>query len=424
MGRERAASGLEAEVAKHTGVEIHGNSLRISFMWNRRRCRETLGLPVTKANIRHAAQLRAAVLHDIKMGTFDYARHFSRSKHASNYSAARDDRLAKLLERYKPLKAVDITPETESRYNLALDICVNLLGKDRLGSVLLPEDIQTLRVDLIEERAISTVNHYLAVLSGFLQWCEKNGYCRTGLAEACTRFAKSDRDPDPLTKEEVNDLLSKGCIHPADHAAVTLAIYTGMRPGEICGLAREDIDIDGGVIYVRRAITSTGTFKVPKTGKPRTILLFPPALEACRALLAMPSKVAQQAVTVFLTRHESRQDIVTPLISPTMQATKKRINAWFVPTSWNSKWGNIQRRAGIRARRPYQTRHTYACWCLTARGNLAFIAKQMGHRDYTMLVKVYAAWMDDESPNELQHIWRGMQTESVLPQSRPIETAA
>ena len=77
MGRAiTAGSGIEAELAKHAGVEIHGNSLRIVFMWKRRRCRETLGLPVTKANIKHAAQLRAAVLHAIKIGTFDYAQHF------------------------------------------------------------------------------------------------------------------------------------------------------------------------------------------------------------------------------------------------------------------------------------------------------------------------------------------------------------
>ena len=77
MGRAvSAGSGIETERAKHTGIEIHGNSIRIVFMWRKRRCRETLGLPVTKANIKHAVQLRAAVLHDIKMGTFDYARHF------------------------------------------------------------------------------------------------------------------------------------------------------------------------------------------------------------------------------------------------------------------------------------------------------------------------------------------------------------
>ena len=428
MGRERpAGSGLEAELAKHKGVEIHGNSLRISFMWHRRRCRETLGLPVTKANIKHAAQLRAAVLHAIKIGTFDYGAHFPESRHATNYSSARDERLGTLVERYKKLKAVDITEETERRYGWALDICVAELGKDRLGSVLLPEDIQRLRVDLIASRATSTVNHYLATLSGFLQWCESNGYCRAGLASACTRFSMSDRDPDPLTKAELDLLLTKGCLHPADRAAITLAVYTGIRPGELCGLAREDIDLERGFLHIRRSITAAGQFKVPKTSKPRTVLLFPPALEACRQLLAIPSKVAQHPVAVHLNRHETRTDTITPVISPTLQARKAVVNQWFVPTSWNSKWDNIQRRSGIRPRRPYQTRHTYACWCLTARGNLAFIAKQMGHKDFTMLVEVYAKWMDDESPNELQNIWRNMQTPfenaPILPHAE-LETSA
>ncbi|WP_218273960.1 tyrosine-type recombinase/integrase [Pseudomonas sp. QC2] len=56
----------------------------------------------------------------------------------------------------------------------------------------------------------------------------------------------------------------------------------------------------------------------------------------------------------------------------------------------------------------HQTRHTYACWCLTAHGNLAFIAKQMGHKDFTMLVEVYAKWMDDESPTKLANIWNSI----------------
>lgn len=420
MGREHSArSGLEAELKKHTGIEIHGNSLRIVFMWRKRRYRETLGLPVTKANIKHAVQLRAAVLHAIKTGTFDYAQHFPESRQASNYSSTRDERLKSLLERYKPLKAVDITTETERRYGWALDICVGLLGENRLASVILPEDIQNLRVELIEERAPSTANHYLATLSGFLTWCESNGYCRIGLAAACTRFEMSERDPDPLTKAEVDLLLTKGCLHPADHAAVTLAIYTGLRPGEIGALAREDVDLTKGLLHINRAITAKGAFKLPKTGKKRTVLLFPPALEACRTLLATEHGVSAQQVTVAVNRHESRQETVTPLLSPALQARKKVVNQWFVPTSWNSKWENIQRRAGIRHRRPYQTRHTYACWCLTARGNLAFIAKQMGHADFTMLVKVYAKWMDDESPDELNRIWADLQSPPQLPQTCP-----
>lgn len=77
MGRERTSgSGLETELAKHKGIEIHGGKLRVVFMWRRIRCRKSLGLPITKANIKHAALLRAAILHEIKTGHFEYGRTF------------------------------------------------------------------------------------------------------------------------------------------------------------------------------------------------------------------------------------------------------------------------------------------------------------------------------------------------------------
>nr|WP_255263516.1 site-specific integrase [Pseudomonas aegrilactucae] len=395
-------------MAKHTGIEIHGGNLRIVFMWRRIRCRESLGLPVTKANIKHAAQLRAAVLHEIKVGTFEYGRHFPSSKHAANYSRAKDESLQALAERYKPLKAIDLTPMTEEKYAYAIDICVELVGKDRLAGILLPEDIQVLRALLIETRAPSTANHYLATFAGFLTWCESNGHCIAGLAAACTRFAMSEKEPDPLTRNEFDQLINKGCLHPQDRAAITLAVYTGLRPGELCALAVEDIDLASGKIDITRAITANGTFKVTKTGKPRTILLMPPALEACQILMDLVSDHSKEQIRIYQNRHEWRDIAVTPLLSPRTQARKKDINQWYVSTTWNTKWAAIQRRAGIRPRRPYQTRHTYACWCLTARGNIAFIAKQMGHKDFTMLVEVYAKWMDDESPAELQNIWNSL----------------
>lgn len=416
MGRERITSGLEAELAKHTGIEIHGGNLRVVFMWRRIRCRESLGLPVTKANIKHAALLRAAILHEIKVGNFEYGRHFPNSKHAANYSSAKDERLKVLAQRYKPLKAIDITPMTEEKYAYAIDICVAIVGEDRLAGILLPEDIQVLRARLIETRAPSTANHYLATFAGFLTWCESNKYCVPGLAAACTRFAMSDKEPDPLSHDEFSQLISRGCLHPQDAAAVTIAVYTGLRPGELCALAVEDVDLDAGKIEVSRAITAKGTFKTTKTGKPRTVLLMEPAVEACRILVGIAADTPKQDIHVFHNRHEWREESVTPLLSPATQARKRGINDWFVSTAWNTKWANIQRRAGIRPRRPYQTRHTYACWCLTARGNLAFIAKQMGHKDFTMLVEVYAKWMDNESPMELERIWDNIKTRGIAKQ--------
>ena len=390
----------------YPGVEARGSSLRVFFMFKRTRYTYTLRLEPTRNNIKHAVKLRSAAMFALQNGTFNEAELFPNARSAASMVPGR--RVGELCDRYKPLKAVDITPKTQSRYEVALDICVDTLGRTRMVDALLPEDIQKLRVDLIATRAVSTVNHYLATFSGFLYWCESNRYCGE-LGKHCVRFTKSIKDPDPLTYEEYLALIEKGCLHPIDKAAVTVAIYTGLRPGELCALAVEDVAPDFSHIKLRRSVTQSVTFKVPKTKKERTVLLQPPAREALKVLVADAGQREAADLTVWLNRHESRIDHVRVLLSPKTQARKAVVNDYFVPSAWNTKWGNLVRRAEIRARPAYQTRHTFACWNLTARGNLAFIANQMGHKDYSMLVTVYGRWIDTESSKELERIWEGMQ---------------
>ena len=57
-------------------------------------------------------------------------------------------------------------------------------------------------------------------------------------------------------------------------------------------------------------------------------------------------------------------------------------------------WRPALRRTGIRWRRPYNTRHTYATSALAAGVNPAYISRQMGHKNAQMLFKVYAKWID------------------------------
>lgn len=59
------------------------------------------------------------------------------------------------------------------------------------------------------------------------------------------------------------------------------------------------------------------------------------------------------------------------------------------------------RRAGIRYRRAYQSRHTYACWSLAAGANPNFIAKQMGHTDAQMVYRVYGSWMAENNQDQV-----------------------
>lgn len=91
-------------------------------------------------------------------------------------------------------------------------------------------------------------------------------------------------------------------------------------------------------------------------------------------------------------------DQVRVLLSPKTQTRKKIVNDYFVPSSWNSKWAQLIRRAKIRSRPPYQTRHTYACWNLAAQGNLAFIANQVGAQGLLDAGERLCRWIDSESP--------------------------
>lgn len=168
-------AGLAATTTGFPGVEVHGKSIRVAFMYKGTRHRHTLGIEPTRNNIKHAAGLRSAALFALKNGSYNETEFFPHSRTAD--STASSKRVGDLCERYKPLKAIDITPETQSRYEIALDICMTTLGRNRLIDSLLPEDIQKLRADLISTRAVSTVNHYLATFAGFLYWCENNHYC-------------------------------------------------------------------------------------------------------------------------------------------------------------------------------------------------------------------------------------------------------
>jgi len=53
-------------------------------------------------------------------------------------------------------------------------------------------------------------------------------------------------------------------------------------------------------------------------------------------------------------------------------------------------------RLGIRRRRQYDCRHTYATMCLMANMKVGFIANQLGH-SVQMLLSTYAKWINSTS---------------------------
>lgn len=77
------------------------------------------------------------------------------------------------------------------------------------------------------------------------------------------------------------------------------------------------------------------------------------------------------------------------------------ITQFYSPGGFSQIWRSLIRRSGVRHRKSYQTRHTYACWMLSAGANPAFIATQMGHSSSKMVHDVYGAWMPENDQDQI-----------------------
>lgn len=89
----------------------------------------------------------------------------------------------------------------------------------------------------------------------------------------------------PLNREQVRDLLEAAAGHRFE-ALYILAITAGLREGELLALRWEDVDLETGMLQVRRVLSEARSgriFEAPKSGKGRSVRLTQKALAALRA---------------------------------------------------------------------------------------------------------------------------------------------
>ncbi|MBX9811254.1 MAG: site-specific integrase [Burkholderiales bacterium] len=150
------------------------------------------------------------------------------------------------------------------------------------------------------------------------------------------------------------------------------AIWTGLRTSELIALEWGDIDWNRGIARIRRASVRK-QIKVPKTqAGERDIKLLAGALAALQD---------QKAYTYL----QAKQVFFNPRTNSHWE-TDGQIR--------KTAWQPAVRRAGILERNPYQTRHMFASLCLTAGEDIAWVARQLGHKTIAMVLKRYARWIE------------------------------
>lgn len=217
---------------------------------------------------------------------------------------------------------------------------------DRGASKIVQSTVKTLHRDMTKAGKRYQANRVVALVSAVYEHARaENLTAAPNPARGVDRNAE-DRNERYLRPDEAASFLTALAKERnrtlAD--AVTVALYTGARRANACGMRWDDVDL------------VAGTWHIPsvKGGKPLTVALPAPVREV---LANRKAAADDQAVYVFPS--DAACGHVTELRFAIHRACQ---------------------RAGIPPLRAHDLRHTAASWLVAAGASLPMVARQLGHR--------------------------------------------
>lgn len=361
--------------------EASETSYEITFTYRGHRCRERIKLKPSPANRRRVANHLGSILTAIEQGTFDYATTFPDSKRLHLFASYKADilKIEEYLDDWLEAKTKQLKHSTMLGYRKVVNNLLIPWFKGRALSSITRADIKK---ELAKLNGVS--NKYLcnvqSVFRSALQDAVDDDLLESNPLHSWTyrnkEAPKKNSDVDPFTPEEQALILAS--MTGQIKNMFQFFFWTGLRPNELVALDWEDIDWVGGKAHIYKGITQgVKEAETPKTesGK-RFVKLLPPAIAA----------LENQKQHTFLNYKEIFQN---PLFNERWKGDAPiRKTAWLPAL----------KKAGVRYRRPYQTRHTYASMMLTANESIPWLAEQMGHSDWGMLRTIYAKYIKDAIP--------------------------
>lgn len=159
--------------------------------------------------------------------------------------------------------------------------------------------------------------------------------------------------------------------------SLSLALYAGLRRGEICGLQWGDVDLKAGVLHVRR--------------------------QRCRACGEMVTKTPKSRAGV-------RDIPIDPQLLPQLKAAfRLRPSAWVVdvmPEQITRRWNKLQNNMPMTEHyRLHDLRHTYGSRLVLDGVNLRVVQYLMGHSKIDITMRVYSHCRASDAQKELRRIY-------------------
>ena len=360
------------------GVQIRGKAVRIRFSFNGQKVERTLvvngsALKPTPANLNYAERLLAEIKEKIRFGSFNMAAYFGGHIEKENAPT-----ITVVAFMWYWLETQRVEDSTRSGYKTAVNFWKKSFDKMPLASLKHSDIIRV--AAKYKDLNGKTLNNYVSILRQSLALAVRDEMIDKNPAEGVPKYKSQAPLVDPFSREESDRILEdiRSRYPEPVYNMVEFWFWTGMRTSEIFGLQWADVDLLSKTAVVSQAKVRGKLKATTKTNVARTVHLNSRAFEAL-----------------------NRQRKHTYLPGGGVFADPRYFAEWSDERAFRrSYWTPTFKRLGIRYRRPYNMRHSYATAMLMAGMTPAFCAKQLGH-SIEMFLRTYTKWMDG-AQNEVE----------------------
>ena len=308
---------------------------------------------------------------------------------AGTYIAPSKVTVGQWLDVWQQDYLVNVRPSTVTSYEATIRNHI----KPRIGAIrlesLTTHDIQefynSLRSPSENRKALSakTIKNIHGILHHALQQAMLNNYIRTNPSNSCVIPRATKKKVKPLNEYQIADFLKAIKGHKYE-SMFLVALFTGIRQGEVCGLQWGCVDFDDGTILIDKQLQSLRgktrgdsekyTLVPTKNGKERTITAAPYVME-----LLWKTKQSQNANRKLWGNAFQENDLVFT----------DEFGNRVTPQALYRAFKIIVTESGMPMVRFHDLRHSYAVISLKSGDDVKTVQENLGHATAAFTLDTY-----------------------------------
>ena len=224
-----------------------------------------------------------------------------------------------------------------------------------------------------------TVKNIHGVFHKTMQQAVLIGYLRVNPTDACTLPRVIKKEMHPLEEDQVSAFLKEVQGNPHEYL-YKIALFTGLREGEILGLGWEHIDRENGILTVKRQLRKEQKkggqyyFSPPKNNRTRCLSLAPSVVFLFRL-----QKLKQNGMRLEAGDAWQENGLVF----------SNQTGGYLSYRTVYDCFKRIVKKIGSQATRFHATRHTYASRAAKEGLPPEMLQKILGHADYSTTANIY-----------------------------------